>query len=108
MGLFRKSTPSLAPSTEPVWLVRRGFEDDPEVRVYQVVRAHRPTAERYGILPWAVLPGTEQAASDYMNREGKLVETIGLTRREEWLAFEHGGNMVKWFLACQQPPAPGA
>jgi hypothetical protein len=42
-----------------------------------------------------------------MNREGKLVETIGLARDGEWLSFSHDGDMVKWFLPCQQPPVPG-
>jgi len=76
------------------------------VLAYLVVRAHRPTAERYGILPWDTLPGVQQAASDYMNRERKLVETIGLARGGNWLAWNHGGEMVKWFLPCRQPPVP--
>ena len=91
----------------PVWLTLRGIEDDPDVRVYQVF-AHRPSAERHGIVPWDVLPGTEQAASDYMTREKKLVETIGITRDGKWLAFSHNGEMVKWFLRCQQPSVPEA
>lgn len=110
MGLFRKSAPPPTPSDKqdkPVWLTRRGIEDDPDVRVYQVF-AHRPSAERHGIVPWDLLPGTEQAARDYMNRQGELVETIGLTRGGEWLAFSHDGEMVKWFLPCQQPPVPRA
>src|SRR5580704_3190372 len=94
--------------TELVWLVQRGVEDDLDVRVYQAVRAARSWAERHGIVPWDILPGTEQAASEYMDRERKLVETIGITRGGEWLAFSHDGEMVKWFLPCQQPPVPGA
>jgi hypothetical protein len=84
------------------------MEDAPDVWAYRVVRARRPTAERYGILPWDTLPGIEQAASDYMNRERKLVEVIGLTQGGEWLEWDHGGQCVKWFLPCQQPPVPGA
>jgi hypothetical protein len=107
MGLFSKSTPPPTPPDEPVWLVRRGVEDDPEVRVYQAVRGTRSWAEQHGIVPWDTLPGTEQAASDYMNHERKLVETIGITRDGKWLAFSHDGENVKWFLWCQQPPVPG-
>jgi hypothetical protein len=68
----------------------------------------RAEAEQYGIVPWDLLPGTEQAASDYMNRERKLVEVIGVSQGGKWLAWDHDGKTVKWFLPCQQPPAPGA
>lgn len=109
MGLFKKSAPPPAPPpNEPVWLVRRGVEDDPDVRVYQVVRAARSWAEQHGMVPWDLLPGTEQAAREYMNHERKLVETIGLTRGGEWLEWSQDGEMIKWFLPCQLPPVPEA
>ncbi len=109
MGLFSKSTPRPVRSNGPVWLARRGLEGYPNVHVYQALRLFtRSEAEQHGIVPWDLLPGTEQAASDYMNRERELVETIGVAQGGEWLAFDHAGKMVKWFLPCQQPPVPGA
>jgi hypothetical protein len=109
MGLFSKSKPPPARSNGPVWLARRCLEGYPDVHVYQALRLFtRAEAEQYGIVPWDLLPGTEQAATDYMNRERELVETIGVTQSGKWLAWDHAGKMVKWFLPCPQPPAPGA
>jgi hypothetical protein len=100
MGLFGKSTPPPAPPELPVWLVRNPYDAAENAWVYyQVFRSPEDVAEPYGILPWDTLPGVEQAASDFMNRDHRMVEVIGVTA---------GGKWAEWNLPCPQPPVPGA
>jgi hypothetical protein len=99
MGLFGKSTPPPAPPELPVWLVRSPHDAVENAWVYyQVFRSPRDLVEQYGILPWDTLPGVEQTASDFMNRDRRMVEVIGVTA---------GGKWAEWNLPCPQPPVPG-
>lgn len=98
MGLF-KTTPPSPPPDLPVWLVRSPHEQVEDAWVYQVMRGDRHHVERYGILPWNTLPGIQQVASDYMNREREIVKVIGVVAGETW---------AMWDLPCPQPPVPSA
>jgi hypothetical protein len=99
MGLFSKSTPPPVPPELPVWLVRSTHDAAENAwAYYRVFRSPRDLAERYGILPWDTLPGVEQTASDFMNRDRRMVEVIGVTA---------GGKWAEWNLPCSQPPVPG-
>jgi len=99
MGLFGKSTPPTVPPELPVWLVRSPHDAAENACVYyQVFRWPRDVVERFGILPWDTLPGVEQTASDFMNRDQRMVEVIGVTAGEKW---------AEWSLPCPQPPVPG-
>jgi hypothetical protein len=99
MGLFGKSTPPPAPPELPVWLVRNPHDAVENAWVYyQVFRSPRDLVERHGILPWDTLPGVEQTANDFMNRDHRMVEVIGVTA---------GGKWAEWNLPCPQPPVPG-
>jgi hypothetical protein len=100
MGLFGKSTPLPAPPELPVWLVRNPHDAVENGWVYyQVFRSPRDLVEGYGILPWDTLPGVEQTASDFMNRDHTMVEVIGVTAGEKW---------AEWNLPGPQPPVPGS
>jgi hypothetical protein len=100
MGLFRKSTPPSAPPDEPdqpLWLFRIPHKVVDGAWVYQVARVPRSWVEER-ILPWDTLPGVQQAASDYLNRERTELAMIGITLDGEW---------NRWELPCPQPPVPG-
>ena len=100
MGLFGKNAPPAAPPELPVWLVRSPHDAAENTwAYYQVFRWPRDVVEQYGIVPWDTLPGVEQAASDLMNRDHRMVEVIGVTA---------GGKWAEWNLPCPQPPVPGA
>jgi len=99
MGLFGKSTAPAASPELPVWLVRNPHDAVENACVYyQVFRLPGDLVERDGTLPWDTLPGVEQTASDFMNRDHRMVEVIGVTA---------GGKWAEWNLPCPQPPVPG-
>jgi hypothetical protein len=96
MGLFGKSTPPPVPPELPVWLVRSTHDAAENAwAYYQVFRSPRDLAERYGILPWATLPGVKQTASEFMNRDHRMVEVIGVTA---------GGKWAEWNLSITARP----
>ncbi len=100
MGLFKNTPPPAQPDepVEPLFLFRIPHNVVDGAWVYQAIRGHRSIAEKYGILPWDTLPGVEQTASDYMNREGTEHSLIGITLNGTW---------NQWELPCPEPPVPG-
>jgi hypothetical protein len=99
MGLFGKSTTLPAPPELPVWLVRSPHDAAENTWVYyQVFRLPSDLVDQSGILPWDTLPGVEQVASEFMNRDHRMVEVIGVTGGRKW---------AEWNLPCPQPPVPG-
>jgi hypothetical protein len=102
MGLFKKSTPPPVQPDEPdqpVWLFRTPHQVADDAWVYQVARAPRSWVEQYGILSWDTMPGVQQVASDYMNREHTTHAVLGITLHGEW---------NQWDLPCPPPPLPGS